>query len=73
MLKRALRRASRSSSFSENESKPKRPRPATMGNPVMMMALGKVARGESAGLVSEACRASVLECGAANVSQSLLA
>ena len=80
MLKRALRRASRSSSFSkdatdddieEGKAKKPRPKPTSMGTPLMMMALNKVAKGQSAGIVSETCKASVLECGADNVAESI--
>ena len=83
MLKRALRRASRSSSFSKDDddddgqdteqgkAKKPRPKPTSMGTPLMMMALSKVAKGQSAGIVSEACKAGVRECGPDNVAESI--
>lgn len=81
MLKRALSRASRSRSWSQEDEVPKkkgtvqrdqRARPTNLSNPVMMMALEKVAKGHAATLVPAAARASVLECGAEHVSESHL-
>lgn len=36
----------------------------------MLLAMGKVARGDSAGLVSEVARATIEECGAEHVANS---
>ncbi len=45
-------------------------RPSQLSNPTMMLAMGKVARGDSAALLSEVARATIAECGAENVANS---
>ena len=70
MLKRLISHGRSSSSLGDEtqaSSKRKRAKPNKVNTPVMRLALGKVARGHSAGIVSEICKAALDECGAAHV------
>jgi len=71
MLKRLMSIASSSSeNAGSGTSRKTRTRPSQLSSPTMLLAMGKVARGDSAGLVSEVARATIAECGAENVANS---
>lgn len=75
MLKRLISHGRSSSSVGDeapDSSKRKRAKPDHVNTPMMRLALGKVARGHSAGIVSEICKAALDECGAANLMESNL-
>ena len=70
MLKRAISRLSSSSGASTRTKR--RRLPATMGSPLTLLSLSKVASGSSAKLVTEVAKAAVCESGAEHCSESSL-
>ena len=71
MLKRLMSIASSSSeNAGSGPSRKRRFRPSQLSSPTMLLAMRKVARGDSAGLVSEVARATIEECGAEHVANS---
>ena len=74
MLRRLTSYARSSSSGSAITEKPQssRPKPTEVNTPCMTLAFSKIARGDSAGLMSEIAKAAVSECGSENVRESTL-